>query len=107
MLRRNVARARGFAGQGRHLFAMPRRVAAFYLRAFWTALRTRDGYTSIIATRPSDAVQLIELARGRRSVVELGPARRGRRSRSRSPTAAAASSATTPRPTPSASATSR
>jgi predicted O-methyltransferase YrrM len=72
MLRRNVARARGFAGQGRHLFAMPRRVAAFYLRAFWTALRTRDGYTSVIATRPSDAVQLIELARGRRSVVELG-----------------------------------
>jgi hypothetical protein len=28
-LRRNLARARGFAGQGRHLFAMPRRVAAF------------------------------------------------------------------------------
>lgn len=51
---------------------MPRAVAAFYLRAFWTAVRTRDGYTSIIATRPSDAVQLLALSHGRRSVVELG-----------------------------------
>jgi SAM-dependent methyltransferase len=64
--------ARGFAAQGRHLLAMPRGVAAFYLRAFWTALRTRDSYTSIIATRPADAVHLIDLARGREAVVELG-----------------------------------
>jgi predicted O-methyltransferase YrrM len=64
--------ARGFATESRHLTAMPRRVAAFYLRAFWTALRTRDGYTSVIATRPSDAAELLSLARGGRSVVELG-----------------------------------
>jgi hypothetical protein len=71
-LREKLARGRAFAAQGRHLTAMPRAVAAFYLRAFWTAVRTHDGYTSVIATRPSDAVQLISLARGRRSVVELG-----------------------------------
>ena len=67
-----LARARGFAVQGRHLVGMPRRVAAFYLRAFWTALRTRDSYTSVIATRPSDAEHLLALADGRLAVAELG-----------------------------------
>jgi predicted O-methyltransferase YrrM len=71
-IRQTLSRARGYAGQGRHLVGMPPRVAAFYVRAFWTALRTRDGYTSVIATRPADGRQLLDLARGRRSVVELG-----------------------------------
>jgi predicted O-methyltransferase YrrM len=71
-LKQELSRARGFAVQGRHLVGMPPRVAAFYLRAFWTAVRTRDGYTSVIATRPEDGRQLLDLARGRRSVVELG-----------------------------------
>jgi predicted O-methyltransferase YrrM len=64
--------ARGFAGEARHLVAMPPRVAAFYVRAFATAVRTRDGYTSMIATRPSDAEHLLALARDRLAVVELG-----------------------------------
>jgi predicted O-methyltransferase YrrM len=64
--------ARGFAAEARHLVAMPPRVAAFYLRAFATAMRTRDDYTSAIATRPSDAEHLLTLARDRLAVVELG-----------------------------------
>jgi predicted O-methyltransferase YrrM len=71
-IRETIARARGFGAQGRHLGGMPWRVAAFYVRAFWTALRTRDGYTGVIATRPSDAEHLLALARGRLAVAELG-----------------------------------
>jgi predicted O-methyltransferase YrrM len=71
-LRDRLRQARALAREARHLRALPRPVARFYLRAWWTAIRTRDAYTLAIATRPSDAVTLLGLAHGHTEAVELG-----------------------------------
>jgi len=54
------------------LRAAPRPVAAFYARAWWTAVRTRDRFTLDSASRPSDVVNLLALAEGQVATVELG-----------------------------------
>src|SRR5215213_6349414 len=71
-VRHRKRQAHAVAKEARHLRAMPPRVAAFYLRAWVTLMRTRDGWSSIAVTRPSDVVRLLALARGRRAAVELG-----------------------------------
>src|SRR5215208_7145505 len=85
-VRHTKRQAHAVAKEARHLRAMPPRVAAFYLRAWVTLMRTRDGWSSIAVTRPSDVVRLLALARGRPRRSSWGPARRGRRPRSRWPT---------------------
>lgn len=54
------------------LRSLPDRVAVFYVRAWLTALRSRDRFTLNSATRPSDVTTLLALARGRKAIVELG-----------------------------------
>jgi predicted O-methyltransferase YrrM len=71
-LRHRRRQAHAVAREARHLRSMPPRVAAFYLRAWVTLMRTHDGWSSIAVTRPSDVVRLLALARGRRVAVELG-----------------------------------
>jgi predicted O-methyltransferase YrrM len=71
-LRHKRRQAHAVAREARHLRSMPPRVAAFYVRAWMTLMRTRDGWSSIAVTRPSDVVRLLALARGRRAAVELG-----------------------------------
>jgi predicted O-methyltransferase YrrM len=59
----------------RHLAALrrlPPGVARFYLRAVLTALRKRDKETLRDVTRPAELSILLERARGRLDVVELG-----------------------------------
>jgi predicted O-methyltransferase YrrM len=53
---------------------MPASVAAFYVRAVWTAWRTGDYYSLAVATRPQDVSSLLRLAEGQDDVVELGTA---------------------------------
>jgi predicted O-methyltransferase YrrM len=71
-LRQQRRQAHAVAREAKHLRAMPPRVASFYLRAWVTLMRTHDNWSSIAVTRPSDVVRLLALARGKRSVVELG-----------------------------------
>jgi predicted O-methyltransferase YrrM len=56
------------------LGGLPPRVALFQLRARRLARRTGDTFSLTSATRPADLRTLIEVARGRRRVVELGTA---------------------------------
>jgi predicted O-methyltransferase YrrM len=56
------------------LRALPPRVAWFHWRARRLAWRTEDRFSLASATRPADLSLLLELARGRRSVAELGTA---------------------------------
>jgi len=51
---------------------LPGRVALFHWRARIAALRADDQFSLASATRPADMAVLLELARGRRHVVELG-----------------------------------
>lgn len=69
-LRRQLAELRGAA----RLRVLPPRVAWFHWRAHRLASRRRDLFTLRSATRPADLRVLLELARGRRRVVELGTA---------------------------------
>jgi predicted O-methyltransferase YrrM len=54
------------------LLRLPPRVGAFYFRARRTAARTGDEWTLTSATKPESLALLLRLARGRRSVVEIG-----------------------------------
>jgi predicted O-methyltransferase YrrM len=66
---------RRLAAELRHaltLRALPRRVASFHWRARRLALRTGDRFSLSSATRSRDLALLLELADGRRRVVELG-----------------------------------
>ncbi len=69
-LSRAAAQLRHSAG----LRVLPPRVACFQWRARRLALRTGDSFSLISATRPRDLSILLELAAGRRAVVELGTA---------------------------------
>jgi predicted O-methyltransferase YrrM len=71
-VRHKKRQAHAVAKQAKYLRAMPPRVARFYLRAWITLMRTRDGWSSIAVTRPADVVRLLKLADGRRAAVELG-----------------------------------
>lgn len=51
---------------------LPARVALFHWRARIAALRADDQFSLASATRPADMAVLLELARGRRHVAELG-----------------------------------
>jgi predicted O-methyltransferase YrrM len=54
------------------LRVLPPRVAWFYLRADLGALRTRDQFSLVSAARPRELAELIQLARGRVWIAELG-----------------------------------
>jgi predicted O-methyltransferase YrrM len=54
------------------LRVLPRRVARFYWRAWQHALRDDDRFSLVSAARPAELAELLELAHGRRAVVELG-----------------------------------
>jgi predicted O-methyltransferase YrrM len=69
---RRRRQAVALAREARHLRALPPRVAGFYVRAWLTALGSRDRFTLDSATRPSDVARLLALARGHASTVELG-----------------------------------
>jgi predicted O-methyltransferase YrrM len=56
------------------LRVLPPRVAAFHARALVRAMRADDAFALQSATRAADVALLLELARGRRYVVELGTA---------------------------------
>jgi predicted O-methyltransferase YrrM len=67
----------GFRAEVRHALALrvlPPRVALFQWRAHRLARREGDQFSLISATRPDDLAILLELAAGRRRVVELGTA---------------------------------
>jgi predicted O-methyltransferase YrrM len=70
--RSRLRRLRAAARELSWLRAVPWPVARFYLRAWLTALRTRDRFTIDSATRPSDVAALLALARGHAVAVELG-----------------------------------
>jgi predicted O-methyltransferase YrrM len=54
------------------LRVLPRHVARFYWRAWQHALRDDDRFSLASAARPIELAELLELAHGRRAVVELG-----------------------------------
>jgi predicted O-methyltransferase YrrM len=54
------------------LLRLPPRVAIFYSRSRRTAARTRDEWSLVSGTPPESLALLLRLARGRRSVVEIG-----------------------------------
>jgi predicted O-methyltransferase YrrM len=66
--------ARTLFREGARLRGLPARVAVFYVRAWWIAVRSADGYSLLVVTRPADVRTLLALADGHRSVVELGTA---------------------------------
>ncbi len=68
--RRAVVEARWHAG----LRVLPPRVAVFQARARRLAWRTDDMFSITSVTRPADLRALLDLAHGRRRVVELGTA---------------------------------
>jgi hypothetical protein len=68
LLRRAARRLRFLLG----LRVLPPRVAWFYLRADRAARRAGDQWSLDSAVRPGESAQLIELARGRKDVAELG-----------------------------------
>jgi predicted O-methyltransferase YrrM len=54
------------------LRALPWRVALFYLRAWRHARRSADRFSLASAARPNELAELLDLAGGRQTVVELG-----------------------------------
>jgi predicted O-methyltransferase YrrM len=60
------------AGEAQRLRGLPWSVAVFYLRAWFTALRSQDRFTLDSASRPSDVAALLALAHGYTRTVELG-----------------------------------
>lgn len=54
------------------LLSLPQRVAIVYLRCLGLALRLQDEWSLRGATRPHELARLIQLARGRTKVVEVG-----------------------------------
>ena len=51
---------------------LPARIALFQYRARISATRAHDEFSLISATRPADLALLLQLARGRRRVLEIG-----------------------------------
>lgn len=73
--RSDPAALRRAAAELRHaarLRVLPRHVAWLQWRARRVALRRRDRFSLTSATRPADLAVLLELARGRRRIAELG-----------------------------------
>jgi predicted O-methyltransferase YrrM len=64
--------AAAVASEAQQLRGFPRAVAVFYLRAWFTALRSQDRFTLDSASRPSDVAALLALAQGYTTTVELG-----------------------------------
>ena len=58
--------------QGISLLRLPPRAAVFYGRALGRALRTGDQWSIDVGARPRELARLVELAEGRRRVVEIG-----------------------------------
>ena len=71
-LRRRAGTLRSDAVFIWHARVLPRPVAVLQVRSRLLARRTGDLFSLTSATRPSDLVTLLELARGRTHVVELG-----------------------------------
>jgi predicted O-methyltransferase YrrM len=57
-----------------HLIGLPPSVALFQARAVVSAARSGDAFALQAASQPADVRALLRLARGRRTVVELGTA---------------------------------
>jgi predicted O-methyltransferase YrrM len=71
-VRRAVSTVAAEARYAMTLRVLPARVAWFDLRARALARRIGDGFSLASATRAADVATLLELANGRRHVVELG-----------------------------------
>ena len=56
------------------LWRLPAPARRFYRAAIWTAIRRRDGYTLRVSLPPRELSELLDLARGRPRIVELGTA---------------------------------
>jgi hypothetical protein len=72
-----LTRARRLRREARFLAELrrlPPRVALFQWRAWRLALRIEDEFARVSATRPSNLALLLDVARGRGRVVELGTA---------------------------------
>jgi predicted O-methyltransferase YrrM len=69
-----LAKTRLLAARLPQLRVLPPHVARFHARALIHALRVSDDFAVQSATRAADVALLLELARGRRYVVELGTA---------------------------------
>jgi predicted O-methyltransferase YrrM len=67
-----VARVRTELRYLASLRRLPARVALFILRARIEAVRRRDDFSLLSATRPTNLAVLLDVARGRRRVAELG-----------------------------------
>lgn len=67
-------RAAAAAKQAWALLRLPAPVRRFYIRALRTARARGDQWSLDVATRPHELRQLIALAEGKRSVVEIGTA---------------------------------
>lgn len=67
-------RALALLGQAAALATLPPRVAWFFLRAMRLARSLGDDWSLLVATRPRELAALLRVARGRRSVVEIGTA---------------------------------
>jgi Methyltransferase domain len=64
--------ARGAVRQLAALLRFPPEVRRFYVRAIFASLRQRDRWSLVSAAHPSGLARLLELARGRETVFELG-----------------------------------
>jgi predicted O-methyltransferase YrrM len=71
-VRTTLRQTAAVAREAATLRSVPPRVALFYVRAWITALRSRDRFTLDSASRPSDVAGLLALARGHTRAVELG-----------------------------------
>ena len=71
---RAVRDARLLASRLGALRALPLQIAWFQARALLLAMRAGDTFAIESATRAADVSNLLDLARGRRSIVELGTA---------------------------------
>jgi predicted O-methyltransferase YrrM len=67
-----TASARALTRETLAVRRLPARVALLYLRCVGVALARRDRWSLRAATRPNELAHLIDLARGRSTVVELG-----------------------------------
>jgi hypothetical protein len=65
-------RAAAIVRQVAALPRLPPRVALFYLRAFWTAISRGDRWSLYVAMRPRELAEVLTLALGRFTVVEVG-----------------------------------
>src|ERR1700683_3028429 len=62
----------GGTRQVAYLFRLPPRIALFYVRALAIALRAGDRRSMVGSSRPRELAALLKVAKGKRSVVEIG-----------------------------------